>query len=261
MPDPPEPRPSAGESVPREQVAFAATPAEGGALEPGALLHPERLGQELEAERDALGGVLDRLELGVFVLEGSGRLLRANHRALALLGRGDAFMVKEDGCLRALHGGDDRALQQAVQAEAQRAASTDASGVPRVVVVRRPGELMALRVVVSPLAPELRPLIEGTSGGLVALFVIDPSCRLRAPAEVLARLWGFTPAEARLAALLAQGATLAGAARALAIRSNTARNHLKRVFTKTGVRRQAALVSLLLTALPQLRYGGGETAE
>lgn len=48
---------------------------------------------------------------------------------------------------------------------------------------------------------------------------------------------------------LARGFTLAAAARQLDIGEGTARQYLKSIFGKTGVRRQAELVKLLLRSL------------
>ena len=61
---------------------------------------------------------------------------------------------------------------------------------------------------------------------------------------------GFTPAEARLADALAGGASVREAATKLGVTYETARTHLKRLLSKTGARRQAELVRILLTSLP-----------
>jgi DNA-binding CsgD family transcriptional regulator/PAS domain-containing protein len=87
-----------------------------------------------------------------------------------------------------------------------------------------------------------------------ALFLTDPMRSSReAPIEGLAALYGLTPGEERLASLLAAGCTLAEAAARLAIRPSTARGVLKAVFAKTGARRQASLVNLILAGPGQLR--------
>lgn len=65
-------------------------------------------------------------------------------------------------------------------------------------------------------------------------------------ADLLRLLFDLTPAEARLTRLLVEGCTLSEAARTLAITEATGRVHLRRVFAKTGVARQAELVRLLL---------------
>ena len=62
--------------------------------------------------------------------------------------------------------------------------------------------------------------------------------------------FGLTLAEARLALHLVTGETLRSAAAKLSISYETARTQLKNVFGKTGTCRQAELVVVVLTALP-----------
>ena len=66
------------------------------------------------------------------------------------------------------------------------------------------------------------------------------------------RLFHFTLAEAKLALVLADGISLDEAAEAMAIRKNTARAHLRAVFSKTGVKRQTTLVRLLLNSVASI---------
>lgn len=61
---------------------------------------------------------------------------------------------------------------------------------------------------------------------------------------------GLSPQEIRVALHLIDGGTVATAAEALGLAESTVRTHLKAVFSKTGVRRQAALSSLLSGAAP-----------
>ena len=68
--------------------------------------------------------------------------------------------------------------------------------------------------------------------------------RLAAAAVV----YGLSPGQLRLAKLVVDGHDLADAARELGISVNTARTHLQRIFDKTGVRSQPALVRVLLSA-------------
>jgi DNA-binding CsgD family transcriptional regulator len=67
--------------------------------------------------------------------------------------------------------------------------------------------------------------------------------------------------EARLASWLSQGKSVEEAAAAMGITVNTARAYLKRIYGKTGVRRQPELIRLLLLGLPRLRQDWHETAE
>lgn len=66
------------------------------------------------------------------------------------------------------------------------------------------------------------------------------------PAQVLAKTFGLTPSEARLACIIARGAPPNIAAQELKISKETARNQLKSIFAKTDTHRQSELVALLL---------------
>ncbi len=63
----------------------------------------------------------------------------------------------------------------------------------------------------------------------------------------------MTPAEARLAAGLAAGKSLAEIAEEAGLSIHTARWTLKRIFARTGARRQSELVSMLLCGPARLR--------
>jgi DNA-binding CsgD family transcriptional regulator len=63
--------------------------------------------------------------------------------------------------------------------------------------------------------------------------------------EGFARLFGLTPAEARLCELLAEGMSLDRIAEATRVSKGTARQRLKSVFQKTSCHRQGQLVGLI----------------
>lgn len=80
-----------------------------------------------------------------------------------------------------------------------------------------------------------------------AILLLVPTIReLRAPSEsILMLLFDLTPTEARVVRLLAGGASVKTIARMQRVTPNTVRMQLKSVFAKTGVHRQAQLVSLV----------------
>jgi DNA-binding CsgD family transcriptional regulator len=63
--------------------------------------------------------------------------------------------------------------------------------------------------------------------------------------NLLTGTFGLSPAEARLASILAGGIDLRTAAGELGVARDTARNQLKAIFAKTGAHRQSELVELL----------------
>jgi DNA-binding CsgD family transcriptional regulator len=64
-------------------------------------------------------------------------------------------------------------------------------------------------------------------------------------ATMLRNTYGLTSAEVRLCQAMLEGKSLSEAASDTRISRNTAKTHLSRVFNKTGVRSQAALLRLL----------------
>ncbi len=79
---------------------------------------------------------------------------------------------------------------------------------------------------------------------LLTLNALGP--RPGPPAAILAKAFGLTPSEAKLACIIARGAGPDIAALELKISRETARNQLKSVFAKTATHRQSELVALLL---------------
>jgi len=76
-----------------------------------------------------------------------------------------------------------------------------------------------------------------------ALMLARPDNRMVPTADLLRLLFDLTPAEARLARLLAQGRTVGEAAGECGIQPNTVRVHLKAVYAKTGFSGQSDLIA------------------
>ena len=87
---------------------------------------------------------------------------------------------------------------------------------------------------------------------ILAIVVVTPVGTVGAPdSRVISGLFDLTPAEAKIARLIAGGVSVEGIAESLSLSTETVRSHLKRVMAKTGTSRQVELVRLLLgTASP-----------
>jgi DNA-binding CsgD family transcriptional regulator len=92
----------------------------------------------------------------------------------------------------------------------------------------------------------IRGVAHDVFGSAVAMVIVTPVVPREVPtATVIQGLFDLTPAEARLAGIIASGSQPREAAMTLGIAEDTARTTLRRVFAKTGVGRQAELVALL----------------
>ena len=85
------------------------------------------------------------------------------------------------------------------------------------------------------------------------LFVSDPEQKVEAVESFLREIYGLTVAEVNVAQVLASGNSLNEACELLGIKPNTARTHLKRIFSKTETSRQSELIKLILSSPANLR--------
>ncbi|OJF90333.1 DUF4440 domain-containing protein [Pararhizobium antarcticum] len=83
-----------------------------------------------------------------------------------------------------------------------------------------------------------------------ALVSFDDTRTVARRIERAREIYGLSPAQVRLARLIVDGNDIAGAAAILVVSVNTLRTQLQRMFDKTGVRSQAALVRALLSIEP-----------
>ena len=89
-----------------------------------------------------------------------------------------------------------------------------------------------------------RPDLRASRVGAIVL-VVEPEKRTTADPELVAGALGLTPAESRVAVMLAEGSTLGDIALATGRSKGTVGWHLKRIFVKNGISRQVELVQLI----------------
>lgn len=82
------------------------------------------------------------------------------------------------------------------------------------------------------------------------LFIGDPEEGFGISESILQGLFGFTPSEAAVAAILANGLSVQDAVEKLDVSITTVRAHVRAIFNKTGVSRQSELVHLIHTTIP-----------
>lgn len=200
-----------------------------------------------ETERKIYEEGLNKLNIGVIVLDERAQLLRANPVACHILGAGDGLQLNNRE-LEACTAGETRELRRLISA-----AQLDVDGVAAM-SLSRPSGLRKLAVVVRSI-----PMIEESEGRgrpAFAVFLRDPDALATPAQEVARQLFDFTPAEANFAIELVNGLSLDEAAAKLGIRRNTARAHLRSIFTKAGVTRQSELVRVLLNTMLGLAEDG-----
>ncbi|MCP9757851.1 helix-turn-helix transcriptional regulator [Aquitalea sp. S1-19] len=196
---------------------------------------------------------VSRMMVATIILDEKGQVLQSNQIASELLAEGDGLKVYQ-GKLVASYSTESRELQNMItQNLARQQKPIAAAGTPAMVEamsLSRPSGRVNLGVVVK--AVPSNEWIGGKQRPAVMVYVRDAEKKSEVPLKVTQQLFGLTPAESTLAVHLANGLSLEEAAEELGIRHNTARAHLRSIFSKTGVRRQTELVRIMLNSVSAL---------
>lgn len=211
-------------------------------------VHIRSLLDRTESERMVYSNAVERMLIGTIILDEKGIITKISLATQKILDRKDGIEVV-NGTLRLHSASENRELQRMIE-KALGAAGAEAALFTTALSVSRPSGRAKLSILVRPIP--LGPISPGVHRPSVAVFIRDPESPLETPEDVVRQLFGLTPAEASLALLMANGLSLEEAAEKLDIRKNTARAHLRSIFSKTGVTRQTELVRVLLHSVISL---------
>lgn len=189
-----------------------------------------------------------QLMVGVVVLDQEGLVIECNSAAKIVLDAKDGLAVVGKQ-LEASYADDNRRLQALVR-EALVTSHTGKASLNEAMSVSRPSGRLGWGLIVQRIASD--QWTEGKQRPSVAVFVRDTEGRVDPPVRLAQQLFHLTPAETALAIQLANGLSLEEAAEMLNIKRNTARAHLRSIFSKTGVRRQTELVRIFLNSVAWL---------
>ena len=196
----------------------------------------------------SLTELLDNTGAGIIQLDPRGRILEVNDRAWDLLRTGDG-LFDERGFLFARKQDDNAKLQELL---ARALPPFRVQGVSGSTMVRRASALpLVLRI-----HPFSRQETDSRSWPVAAIvLVVDPESRIRIDPDMVADALGLTKMESRVAVLLAEGKIVCEIATAMGRKESTIRTHVKHIFAKHGLSRQADLVRLVqsLAGVPEPR--------
>jgi len=201
----------------------------------------------IETERQLYSTTMDRMLVGTVVFDEKGAVMRTNRIADAILAEKDGIRIVQNA-LHADFPAEERELRRLMKLALSSPGATPA--VPEAMSVTRRSGRASLGVLVRPIP--LGEWSEDKHRPTAIAYIRDPERRSHVSQELIRHLFGLTAAEATLALLLANGLTLDEAAAELKIRKNTTRAHLRSIFAKTGIRRQTALVHLLLNSVASI---------
>jgi len=192
------------------------------------------------AEAATFADALDGLSTAMLFVDSNGRITHTNAEGRA--------MIADGGILRALLGrlvASDPDVNRALQDIFLAAATGDAAiGIRGVAVplVARDGERYVAHVL--PLSSGARRGVGVSYAAAAVLLVQKAAMATRSPLEAIAKTYRLTPMEVRVLLAIVEIGGAPQVAETLGIGEGTVKTHLKRLYQKTGARRQADLVKL-----------------
>lgn len=209
-----------------------------------------------EAECTVYEDTIGHFAIGTLLLDGERRVMRVNRVAQAILEKQPGLSINCGGRLRAASTEAQRELDRVLHDAVRVATEGGAIGPGELVRIGNSAEA-SIGVLVRPLAQTL--WFQGTHALSVIVYLTDhaqPPDAFRADqnssCELVERLFGLTPQEARLALRLADGCTLAEAARHIGVAETAARSYSKRIYAKLGIGMRSELVRLVHRSLALL---------
>ncbi|MFM0247773.1 helix-turn-helix transcriptional regulator [Paraburkholderia sediminicola] len=203
----------------------------------------------VESERTLYANTIDHMQIGTITLDEGGAIMRANSVANEILAEADGLRITH-GAVEATNGQENRNLQRLVRHARMGHFGTVNPAVDAMPITRS-GDRPKLGVLVRTI-----PLSEWSGDNkrrpATVLFLRDPDRKSERSQDILRKLFDLTPAETSLALLLTNGLTLDEASDELHVSKNTGRAHLRSIFSKTGVTRQAMLMRILLGSVVSL---------
>jgi DNA-binding CsgD family transcriptional regulator/PAS domain-containing protein len=201
--------------------------------------------RERQSHRD-LASIVEALRCGIVIVDSEARVMEANPAAEETLASNSGITVRN----RVLAAGrTTTVLHGAIRI----ACGRDGPPCGATVAVKRGPGRRPLAVYVLPLSDPAGRLITALRPARAAVLIVDPERPAIGPLDGFASVYQLTDAEWQVLEHLAGGASPGEIARTLGVGVATVRTHLHRLFDKTGTRRQAELVALLLGSLPPVR--------
>jgi DNA-binding CsgD family transcriptional regulator/PAS domain-containing protein len=215
-------------------------------LERALQLHARITKKTLESA--AFEKALDRLTIAVYVIDADGRLIDLNSVGRKMAERRDGLLITSDRLVLSRAKDNARLATAITRALSAREAGQADEFSDLVRITRKDGAYLSLLVRAISASDDTRNYASPS----VIVYACDQSLSKTAPDRLIAEMFGFSPAEARIASLLAGGMTLAEIAKTMGIRESTVRTYAKRTFGKAGVSRQSELVRMILNSVAPL---------
>jgi DNA-binding CsgD family transcriptional regulator len=194
-----------------------------------------------KAEAASLADSLDGISAGMFLVDATGRIVHANTAGHTLLDNANVLRAVDRRIIV-----NNRERHQALADLFASAGSGDSGiGIKGVALPleSRDGDRYVAHVL--PLTSGARRRAGTSYRAVAALFVHKAPLSTPSPPEAIAKAYKLTPMELRVLLAVVEIGGVPEVAEALGIAETTVKTHLRHIYEKAGVRRQADLVKLV----------------
>jgi DNA-binding CsgD family transcriptional regulator len=198
------------------------------------------------SEAASLAHTLDGLSAGIFLVDAQCRIVHANVAGRQMLCEDD-FLRAMAGQLVARDGQANHDLRQMAANGSAGATGSNAFSLTAHHGGRYVAHLLPLSAVVrngAEASLQDFSLKQPSWKAVAAVFVRKAELDSQSCGELLARVFGLTPAELRVLLAIVEVGGVPETSKALGVAETTVKTHLSHVFSKTGASRQADLVKL-----------------
>ncbi len=208
--------------------------------------------------QESLTQMVDRLPVAFLLVRSSGKVEFSNRLAQSMLALGNGISLTPEGHISTRFPGDTAELKRLIRDSAMRgngainghgngAINGHGNGAinghgEHFMISRGPGRLPLVCVVHT--ASRLHAMGMGQSEACATLLIKDPNIGSSDDLANFSAVYRLTKAESRLTQLLVDGHGLFEAASKLGITKNTARTHMRNIYSKIGTNRQTDLIRL-----------------
>jgi DNA-binding CsgD family transcriptional regulator len=206
---------------------------------------------EVRRENEILSECFEKAVQGLVIVNRLGKVVFVNESAKRLISVKDGLQTNQNGILSACLAAESKKMKILLRSvfEPNIRQKVNFGGIMQ--VSRKSGR-RPLSVFIAPFSGNELGVLP--TQRMAVLFINDPELKLEGIETILSRIYQLTPAESKIAAILAEGKSLDEACGLLGIKRNTIRTHLKRIFSKTETKRQTELVRLILGNLNNVNF-------
>lgn len=191
--------------------------------------------------RESLAEFMDRLPVAFLLVNHHGHVDLQNRVAAEMVARSEGLFVGAGGYLAASTAKHTAELRQLIAQTAAKAPDPEGQDGGEHFIIPRGSDRLPLICIMYPVTRS-RLADEQGSDPAVALLIKDPQVERFDGLPDFAGAYNLTNAEARLIGLLTLGQGLFEAADELGITKNTARTHMRNIYSKVGMHRQVDLI-------------------